>query len=225
MSKVLMLATVGEDIDAVLIGVRDYPVRKLVLLHPEKYEDQAREIAHKLEVLHIDVERILVSTDDMLMDTLHKVSELHAEGMGFTDVLINVSSGEKMQTCSALSAAFVNGIPAIGIDADAPFSLPVLKFSYSDLISDAKFRVLESLADMGGEAESLAELSEHSGVEKSLLSYHLRTTREGKGLEDMGLVHIDRGTFGRLTIKLTEMGRLMLVGRRNPTPTKAAEGP
>ncbi len=209
-----MIATVGDDIDPVLIGVRDYPVRKLILLHPDKFAAQAQEIRQKLEPLHIEVESLEVDDEDMLMDTLHKVSNLQGEEMGFTDVLINVSSGEKMQTCSALSAAFVNGIPAIGIAPDGPFSLPVLKFSYAELISDAKYKILQSLDAMGGHAESLAALSEASGVEKSLLSYHLRTTREGKGLEDMGLVHIDRATFGRLTIRLTEMGSLMLVGKR-----------
>ncbi len=214
MAKVLMIATVGDEIDPVLIGVRDYPVRKLVLLHPDRFRAQAQEIRSKLEPLHIEVESLEVDDDDMLMDTLHKVSGLQ-DGLDFTDVVINVSSGEKMQTCSALSAAFVHGIPAIGIAPDGPFALPVLKFSYAELISEAKFKILGSLDAMGGEAESLAALAEGSGVEKSLLSYHLRTTRDGKGLEDMGLVHIDRGTFGRLTISLTEMGRLMLVGKRH----------
>lgn len=212
---VLMIATVGDDIDPVLIGVRDYPVRRLVLLYTAPYEENARLIEQKLEILHIDIERRPVADDDVLMDTLRQVAELHTDDGGFQDVIINVSSGEKMQTCSALSAAFVHGIPAIGVAPDGPFTLPVLKFSYAELISDAKYKVLDALEAMGGEAESLAALSEASGVEKSLLSYHLRTTREGKGLEDMGLVHIDRGTFGRLVIRLTEMGRLMLVGRRD----------
>ncbi len=217
MSKgVLMIATVGDDIDPVLIGVRDYPVRRLVALYTAPYEAQARSIQDKLSVLHIEVELRLIADDDVLMDTLRQVSELHSGDPGFQDIIINVSSGEKMQTCSALSAAFVHGIPAIGIAPDGPFALPVLKFSYRELISDAKYKVMEALQTLGGESESLADLSQKSGIEKSLLSYHLRTTREGKGLEDMGLVHIDRGTFGRLTIKLTEMGQLMLVGRRDP---------
>ncbi len=214
MAKILMIATVGDDIDPVLIGVRDYPVRRLVLLHPPQYEAEAREIEAKLVPIHIQVELIQVSAEDMLMDTLRTVAELQADNLAFSDIIVNVSSGEKMQTCSALSAAFVNGIPAIGIAADGPFSLPVLKFSYAELISEAKYRILEALAATDGNAASLAALSESSGVEKSLLSYHLRTTREGKGLEDMGLVSIDRGTFGRLNITLSEMGRLMLVGRR-----------
>ncbi len=224
-----MIATVGPDIDPVLIGVRDYPVRKLILLHTAAYSKQAQEIHAKVTPLRVIVELREIDGANVLMDTLRKVSQINADdGMAFTDVILNVSSGEKMHTCSALSAAFVNGIPAIGVDGDTPFALPVLKFSYKELISEAKFRVLEALASMDGLAESLSDLSKESGIEKSLLSYHLRTTREGKGLEDMGLVKIDRGTFGRLTIHLTEMGQLLLVGRRSPagpaeTPAEATQ--
>lgn len=211
---VLMIATVGEDTEAVLVGVRDYPVRRLVLLFPPQYRNRAEGLVTQLTPLRIEVELREVSEADMLMDTLRQVASIHADAaVAVPDIILNVSSGEKMQTCSALSAAFVNGIPAIGVAGDSPFTLPVLKFSYRELISEAKFRIMETLRDMKGQADSLADLSEQSGVEKSLLSYHLRTTREGKGLEDMGLVHIERGSFGRLTIKLTEMGELLLVGR------------
>ncbi len=209
-----MIATVGEDTEAVLVGVRDYPVRRLVLLFPPQYRNRAEGLVTQLMPLRIEVELREVSEADMLMDTLRQVASIHADAaVAVPDIILNVSSGEKMQTCSALSAAFVNGIPAIGVAGDSPFTLPVLKFSYRELISEAKFRIMETLRDMKGQADSLADLSEQSGVEKSLLSYHLRTTREGKGLEDMGLVHIERGSFGRLTIKLTEMGELLLVGR------------
>ncbi len=211
---ILMIATVGDDTDAVLIGIRDYPVQKLVLMHTAAFEQQAADIRDKVGAIHVATELRRIDDGAVLMDTLRQVAEVHAnEAMHYDDVVVNVSSGDKMQTCSALSAAFVHGVLAIGVDGDAPFALPVLKFSYSELISDAKYRILEALQRIGGKAGSLNELSEKSGVEKSLLSYHLRTTREGKGLEEMGLVDIQRGTFGRLGITLTEMGRLILLGR------------
>lgn len=211
---ILMIATVGEDTDAVLIGIRDYPVQKLILMHTPTFRAQAQEIKEKVGAIFVQTELREVNEEQVLMDTLRQVAQIHAqEAMHFDDVVVNVSSGDKMQTCSALSAAFVHGVPAIGVAGDAPFALPVLKFSYSELISDAKYRILEALQRIGGHADSLNDLSEKSGVEKSLLSYHLRTTREGKGLEDMGLVDIERGSFGRLGITLTEMGTLILMGR------------
>ena len=211
---ILMIATVGEDTDAVLVGVRDYPVQKLILMHTSIFEAEARSIAAKVGAIHVEVELRPIQDDAVLMDTLRQVAEIHAtQGMNHPDIVVNVSSGDKMQTCSALSAAFVHGVPAIGVAGDSPFALPVLKFSYAELISDAKYRILEALQAMGGHADGLNALAETSRTEKSLLSYHLRTTREGKGLEEMGLVSIERGTFGRLGITLTEMGSLILMGR------------
>ncbi len=63
--------------------------------------------------------------------------------------------------------------------------------------------------------ESLNEFSQATGLEKSLLSYHLRGGRDSKGLEELGLVEIDRATQGRLLIRLTEMGRLLLIGKED----------
>ncbi len=215
--NMLMIATVGDDQEAVLLGIRDYPVKKLILMHTSMFTKDAQEIADKVRGIMVDVEMRPVDDGAVLMDTMRQVSQIHAEhALAYDDMVVNVSSGDKMQTCSALSAAFVHGVPAIGVAADGPFALPVLKFSYAEMISPAKYRIMESLQAMGGHAESLNHLAQESGVEKSLLSYHLRTTREGKGLEDMGLVDIQRGAFGRLAITLTEMGQLILMGRTPP---------
>ena len=74
-------------------------------------------------------------------------------------------------------------------------------------------KILFHLERLGGKVESLNSLAEASGVEKSLLSYHVRGGRESKGLEELGLLNIDRAQQGRLTISLTELGALMLAGR------------
>jgi DNA-binding transcriptional ArsR family regulator len=214
----LMVASVGPEIEPVLVGVRDYSIRKLILLYTPDFKTNAQDIVAKVKPILVDTEMREINGDDVLMDTLRQVSEIQAvDGLQFQDMIINVSSGDKMQTCSALSAAFVHGVPAIGVGPMGCFPMPVLKFSYAELISDAKYRIMETLDKLGGSCDSLADLSKASGVEKSLLSYHLRTTREGKGLEDMGLVSIDRGSLGRLGIELTEMGRLMLLGRGSKT--------
>ncbi|MGQ0535650.1 MAG: HFX_2341 family transcriptional regulator domain-containing protein [Methanobacteriota archaeon] len=218
MVKVLHLATVGEDVDPVLIGIREYPLSKLVLFHMKKDKDTVRALAEKVSLLKVDVERVEVGPD-ILMDTLREVGRIVTEGrLRFDDVIINVSSGDKMLTCSALSAAFVHGIKAIGVnEKNMCFALPVLKFSYAELVSEPKLAILRSLDRAGGVADSLNDLSTASGVEKSLLSYHIRGGRDNKGLEELGLVEVDRAQQGRLVIKLTEMGRLLLIGREQTT--------
>lgn len=212
MVKILQLATVGEDVDPVMVGVRDYPVSKLILIHTKAYERVALDTAKKLAVLKLPVQTVQIG-NNILIDTLRTVTKVvQSEGAKFDDVVINVSSGDKMLSCAALSAAFVNGIKAIGVENDACFNLPVLKFSYAELISDAKIKLLKALEAKGGETEGLNELAASAGIDKSLLSYHIRGGRDSKGLETLGLIEVDRARQGRLVIRISPMGRLMLLG-------------
>ncbi len=212
MVKLLQLATVGDDSDPIMVGVREYPVAKLTLLHTKNFERQARDVQRKLSVLKLPVELVPIG-NNVLIDTLRTVTRIVQEQRPkYDEVMINVSSGDKMLSCAALSAAFVNGIKAIGVENDTCFALPVLKFSYAELISEPKIRILRALDKNGGEAGSLQELVEASTVDKSLLSYHVRGGRDSKGLEELGLIEVDRAHQGRLVIRLTPMGRLMLQG-------------
>lgn len=212
--RLLHLATVGSDPEPVLIQMRDYPVSKLILLTTKKDHRTAAGVKKTIEPLNVPVDIYLLEGDDVLMETLNVVGEVVAnEGKTYDDVILNVSSGEKMLTCSALSAAFVNGVKAIGIMDGSPFQLPVLKFSYTELVSQPKRRILEALEKVGGEVDSLNHLAELAEMEKSLLSYHVRGGRDSKGLQPLGLVAVERGQQGRLSISLTEMGKIMLIGR------------
>lgn len=211
--RVLQIATVGDDIEPVLTGIREMPVSKLILVTLDASTEPVKDLRARLAGLNlpVDVEEI---RGDTLMGVMRRVSEIvREEALSFDDVYLNVSSGSKMLTCAGISAAFVNGIKAIGTNEHGIFHLPVLKFSYSELISEAKFRILKALQEMGGEAESLDALKTALGVDKSLLSYHVRGGRESKGLEALGLVSVDRSRYGKLRIRLTELGRVIFAGR------------
>jgi len=212
--KVLQIATVGEDSDSVLIGIREYPVSKLVLIYLPEHEPVVRDIAGKLSFLKIEIERRPIKGQP-IRELLQIISDVvNTDGSRFEDVYINVSSGPKLVTAAAVLSAYVNGLKAFYVEDDEVELLPVLKFTYSELISDSKMAILETLDKLGGEAESLYELSDNASVEKSLLSYHIRGGKDSKGLEELGLVEVDRATQGRLKIRLTMMGKLMLIGRK-----------
>lgn len=211
--RVLQIATVGDDVTPVLVGVRELPVSKLVLLYTKDAERHVHDLRERLSSVLIPVEVHAVQGDPVTRVMELVADILRREGMKYDEVFFNVSSGSKMLSCAGLSAAFVNGVKAIGATENGIFHLPVLKFSYSELISEPKLRVLRTLQELGGGVESLAELESKAGVEKSLLSYHIRGGRESKGLESLGLVKVDRGEYGRLSIALTDLGRLVLVGR------------
>jgi hypothetical protein len=211
--RVLHIATVGEDITPILVGIRELPVSKLVLLYTEDALSMVKDLKQRLSDVLIPVDAYPVRGDPVVkvMELVAKI--LEEEDLKYDDIFFNVSSGSKMLSCAGLSAAFVNGIKAIGATENGIFHLPVLKFSYSELISEPKVRILRGLRTLGGSVESLAVLEEKAGIEKSLLSYHIRGGRESKGLEELGLVKVSRGTYGKLSIQLTELGRLVLVGR------------
>ncbi len=222
--RILQIATVGEDIDPIMVGVREYPVSRLILIHTPDFKGQAQHVRKLLEPLRLDVD-IHEVNGDVMLGVLRLVSTFAGEAGGqYDDVYINVAAGTRMTGCAATAAAFVNGVKAFGVMEGRCFMLPVLKFSYQELISDAKLEILRAIDKAGGSVESLQVLADVSGVDKSLLSYHLRGGRESRGLEDLGLVEIDRGTRGRLAIAMTPMANLLIGGYSGEEPVKPKAG-
>jgi Family of unknown function (DUF6293) len=211
--RVLHIATVGEDIAPILVGIRELPVTKLILLYTEDVLPQVKDLQDRLSNVMVPVDARPVRGDPIVKVMEIVADVLREESLSYDEIFINVSSGSKMLSCAGLSAAFVNGIKAIGATEKGIFHLPVLKFSYTELISEPKLRILRALQALHGKADSLVDLESGTGVEKSLLSYHIRGGRESKGLEELGLVKVDRLRYGKLSIHLTELGRLVLVGR------------
>jgi DNA-binding transcriptional ArsR family regulator len=216
MSKhTLQIATLGPDTDPVLVGIRTLPVHKLYLVHLESDKQIAQKLRSDLaSVLKVDVETQSIPNNDILTHVLEGVAGiLSKEKENFDDVIFNVTSGEKLLGCAALSAAFVNGLKAVAIMNGEPMMLPVLKFSYDRLVSQTKLDILKALQKKGGAVESLEELKELTGYGKPMLSYHIQGAEDSQGLVDLGLVEVKRGDRGRSMIQETTLGRLLTLGR------------
>jgi hypothetical protein len=63
------------------------------------------------------------------MDRINEILQLH--GNEFEGILINVSCGDKLLGCAALSTAFIHCVKAFGMDYThtMPLMRPVLKLS------------------------------------------------------------------------------------------------
>jgi DNA-binding transcriptional ArsR family regulator len=209
----LQIATVGGDESSIILGLREFPVAKVYLLYHKDSEAAANALREKLKGLMIEV--VLSKVDgDIITGTLKAVGEILAkDGKRFDSVHANIAGGSPLCGCSLLMAAFVHGIDAIHIVEGKAIKMPVLRFSYTELIGDEKFRVLDALQGSGGKAPSLEYLVEKSGLDKATVVRHLKSAREPPGLEDLGIVKIARGDRGITAIELTESGRLLLVGR------------
>lgn len=91
-----------------------------------------------------------------------------------------------------------------------PLLMPVLKLSYSEIVSEAKIKILKSINDAGGVIESLEQLEQISGYGKPLLSYHVQGARDSKGLADLGLVEVEKRDRGKISASLTTLGKLLV---------------
>jgi len=213
--KTLQIATFGPDgQDGIALGIRSFSVHKLALICFQQDKNKAEDFAKKItSVLGIPITISIVTKENVIRDTMERVNEiltLHAKE--FQQVLLNVSSGDKLIGCAALSAAFINGIQAFGMDDThtIPLLMPVLKLSYNEIVSEAKIKILKSISDAGGVIDSLDQLEQISGYGKPLLSYHVQGAKDSKGLADLGLVEVERGDRGKISAKLTTLGKLLV---------------
>lgn len=210
--RVLQIATYGEDQEGITLGIKNFPIHKLTLLCYEDDRKRAEEFGRRISsTLSIPVNYLNVSENNVIKDTLEKIASILKEENEFDQILINVSSGEKLIGCAALSAAFVNGIQAFGMSKNyTPLIMPVLKMSYSEIVSDAKIDILKAIDNAGGEVESLEALSNVSKYGKPLLSYHIQGSKESKGLAELGLVEVERISRGKVKVKITTLGKLLI---------------
>lgn len=211
--KVMHIAPVADYTEHIVEAIKLLPVNKLVLMYQKQHEKNALAVMEKVSFLKIDIEQKIIS-DRHVLGVIEGVTEIVMKyKKEFDEILINVGCGGSICACSALSAAFVNGIKAYKIIDNQVIFMPVLKFSYVEVVSDAKLNIIRALKKNGGRVTSLNELSELAGMEKSLLSYHIRGGKESKGLEELGLIKINRGVQGKLIIEITPMGEMLLLGR------------
>jgi hypothetical protein len=220
----LQIATFGsEGQEGIALGIRSFPVQKLAIICFDTDKNKAEEFAQKIKnVLGLPITINLVTKENVIRDTMERVNEiLNLEGKNFQQVLMNVSSGDKLIGCAALSAAFINGIKAFGMDStkSIPLLMPVLKLSYNEIISAAKIKILKAIDGMGGTISSLEQLEQISGFGKPLLSYHVQGGKDSKGLANLGLVEVERGDRGKMMINLTTLGKLLVTSNTLGTNT------
>jgi len=209
--KTLQVAVLGGSEDAVLVGLRSFPAHKLVLLSTTESLNQAHQLSKKLTEtlkLTVDVKQLDGATISAMLEAVGQL--VRSECEGFQDFLINVGSAGQHQTCAGVAAAFVYGIKAFDVVGEESIVLPVMKFSYAQAVTEPKMEILRAIERSGGDVESLERLSVLSNYGKPLLSYHIRGSEEGRGLEGLGLVGVERGKRGRLRVKLTALGRTVL---------------
>ena len=206
-----VIGIIGEDSDAADVlytGLREFPADEVLLVHEPQFKKRALGIKSDLEKIKVPVRLDVLpnSSLDTVFQTIYKIRNNERD----KKLVLNIDTDYKT-SCIALSAAFVNGIQAIGVnDNTRVVAYPIMKFSYYSALSDKKMELLKSIEGHNG-VESLEQLSGLMKMSLPLVTYHVRGTKNSPGLEELGLVETNRHK-GRIGVKLTSLGRLILNG-------------
>jgi len=208
MGKKVVIAPVGDNMDDLYVGIKEFPTERVILITPEDRIDEAKKVQEELKKFKIPVQ-IAEIKGNVWEAMFQKIAEIKAIEKD-KDIIINTATGDKVSTCAATSAAFVNGLKAMSVTDGMAMMLPVLKFSYYNMLTDKKMAILKLLKKPDC-CSSLEELSKKTKMSLPLISYHINGNLKSEGLKDMGLVDTEEEK-GKIAVKLSTLGRLLIKG-------------
>jgi len=208
MEKKVVIAPVGDNMDALYIGIKEFPTERVILITPEDRVEDAKKAQEELKKFRIPVQIVEIK-GNVWEEMFQKIAEIKAIEKD-KDIIINTATGDRVSTCAATSAAFVNGLKAMSVTDGMAMMLPVLKFSYYNMLTDKKMEILK-LIKKPDCCNSLEELSKKTKMSLPLISYHINGNLKSEGLKDMGLVETTENK-GKIAVKLSTLGRLLIKG-------------
>ena len=194
--------------DALFIGLNEFPTEKVILLTPKNRLKEAERAVKDLDRFRIP-SQIMDIKGNIWEEMFSRIAEI-SDGGKEKNILVNTATGDRSTTCAATSAAFVNGIKAFSVDNGKIMLLPVLKFSYYKMLTDKKMELLKMLSRPDC-CLSLEDLSKKTKMSPPLISYHINGNLKSEGLKQMGLIETSEKK-GRIELKLSTLGIMLLKG-------------
>jgi DNA-binding transcriptional ArsR family regulator len=213
--KNIVVASVGEQMEPLFVGLRQFPTEKVILLSPQERKQDAERTRNDLEKFKIPgyIVTIDESTEAKLWENTFRVLSDIKNAETDKEVLVNIETGDKEARFATMSGAFVNGMKAFSVSGERAQMLPVMKFSYYKLIPDKKMEILKILHE-NNTLSSLDELSKRTKMSLPLISYHINGNLKSEGLKSMGLIET-KEQKGRVSISLSLLGRMVVQGYVN----------
>lgn len=210
--KYTIVAPVGDHLEDLYVGIKDFSTEKVILITPKEKIKEANEAKTNLERFKIPTK--IIEVDGFIWEEIFKEVAKIKKYENPNNIIINVSTGDRESRCAATSAAFVNGLKAFAIKDEEAMMLPVLKFSYYKMLTDKKMDVLKLLYSLEGTCASLDMISKKTKMSLPLMSYHINGTIKSDGLKEMGLVESEE-LAGKNCLKLSFLGKMLLKGYIN----------
>ena len=205
-----VIAAVGDNMDSLFVGIREFPTKKIILITPKDKIDVAEKAKKDLEKFKVPVQIKKVEGEpwETVFQAVKEIKEIE----GDKDLIINAATGDAgANKCALCSAAFVNGLKAFVVSGNEVTMMPILKFSYYKILTDKKMDILKFLYKNTDCCASLEDLSKRLDMSLPLVSYHINGNLKSEGLKEMGLVTTDEWK-GKIKISLTLLGRLLVKG-------------
>jgi DNA-binding transcriptional ArsR family regulator len=215
--KNIVIAPMGDHMDSLYVGLKEFPTEKVVLLCPQNYKKEVETVKKDLEKFKIDCHVINVKgeTEIEIWEGVFMAVAQVRNSEKDKEILVNVSTGDRVTRCAATSAAFVNGVKAFATSGELAMMLPVMRFNYYKVITDKKMEILKILNE-SGISMHMDDLGKKIKMSLPLVSYHINGNMKSEGLKDMGLIDTTEEK-GRVIIKLSTLGRLIVRGYvKNP---------
>jgi len=219
--KYNIVAPVGGNLESVFVAIREFPTEKIYLIFNGKNRERIDELKAVAQRLKITVQ--VIDIKGGLLEGMFKTFAQIKSAVNEDSVLVNVSSGDNLDNCAALSASYVNGLKAFTVMDDRLMMLPVLKFSYYRLLPERKLAILMFLKTQPDCCSSLQDLAQRTGMSLPLVSYHINGNSKVEGLLTQGLVEAHLGPRGKTQIMLTELGKLIAEGAIEPLQVTATK--
>jgi hypothetical protein len=132
----LQIATFGSDgQEGIALGIRSFPIHSLALICFGSDKHNAEEFSRKIRsIFGITTTINVVEKENVIRDTMERVNEiLNLNGKEFQQVLMNISAGDKLIGCAALSAAFALLHNSCAILGGRSFNYNITQHTYSSL--------------------------------------------------------------------------------------------
>ncbi|MFQ5621671.1 MAG: DUF6293 family protein, partial [Candidatus Nanoarchaeia archaeon] len=181
----IVIAPMGDKLKELFRGVKEFPTERVILVCTKALLKKAHRAVKEFKKFDIAV-NIFPIEGNIWEEMFCAIGKIARNEQG-KDVIVNIGPADRISSCAATCAAYVNGLRVFDMAKEGPILFPILKFSYYKTLSDKKIKLLGIISQKDCCA-SLEELAKRTKMSLPLVSYHVNGNLRSDGLKGLGLV-------------------------------------